>query len=288
MTPRSSGPRQSAEAAFALRHGRSTVSAKRITGTREWAEVTANCMDGCANDCRYCYAKTMSIRFGRRTPETWSDEVPRLDRIELACTGRPRRVMFPSTHDITSSSLPYCVEAIRRLLEHGHSLLVVSKPRVDCIQAICHEFNDQREMLMFRFTIGSADDGVLSFWEPNAPSFMERLDSLCYAYEQGFQTSVSCEPMLDTNIGKVVTVIDPYVSDAIWIGKANMLRQRLKVNGASDAETSGRCDELLADQCDERIFDLYNRLRANPKVKWKDSIKKVVGIDAPERAGMDI
>lgn len=260
---------------------------KRITGTREWAEMNANCMDGCANDCKYCYAKAMAVRFGRKTPRNWEEEKARPERIKASCTGRPRRVMFPSTHDITLTSLPYCLSAIRRLLGHGHTLLIVSKPRVNCIKAICDAFGEESGAIMFRFTIGSANDEVLRFWEPNAPCFMERLDSLCYAYEEGFETSVSCEPMLDVGIEEVVKTVGPYVTDAIWIGKANMLRQRLRVNGATDAETVTRCDELLANQCDARILELYDRLRTNPKVKWKDSIKKVVGIDAPKRAGMD-
>ena len=29
---------------------------KGRTGTREWSDVSANVVLGCANDCRYCYA----------------------------------------------------------------------------------------------------------------------------------------------------------------------------------------------------------------------------------------
>ena len=49
-----------------------------------------------------------------------------------------------------------------------------------------------------------------------------------------------------------------------------------------------RVGQAIADQCDARILELYNRLCTNSKVKWKDSIKKVVGIVAPEVAGLDI
>ena len=38
------------------------------TGTQEWAASNVNIQDGCEHDCRYCYAKTMAIRFKRATP----------------------------------------------------------------------------------------------------------------------------------------------------------------------------------------------------------------------------
>ena len=33
----------------------------RITGTKEWAEYSRNCVIGCSNDCHYCYAKAMAV-----------------------------------------------------------------------------------------------------------------------------------------------------------------------------------------------------------------------------------
>jgi len=261
---------------------------RRIFGTQEWAVKTANCLEGCAHDCKYCYAKSMAIRFGRKKPETWHSEERRLDRIGNACRGRPTRVMFPSTHDITPSSLPTSLAAIEQLLEYGHSILVVSKPHVDCIAAICREFDDYREKILFRFTMGSAEDETLSFWEPNAPSFMERLDSLCFVHERDFRTSVSCEPMLDSDVEAVVSTVSPYVTDAIWIGKANQLRQRLKINGATDGETARRAEALIASQSAECTDALFRRLSGNKQVKWKDSIKKMVGLEMPARPGLDI
>jgi DNA repair photolyase len=35
------------------------------SGTKEWADHNVNCIRGCSNDCRYCYAKIMAKRFGR-------------------------------------------------------------------------------------------------------------------------------------------------------------------------------------------------------------------------------
>ena len=265
-----------------LRHARGGVF-----GTEEWAMKNANAIEGCGHNCLYCYAKTMAIRFGRRTATSWSVETDRLDMVSRVCTGTPCRVMFPSTHDITPNSLPCCMEAMGTLLAYGHSLLVVSKPHLECIEAVCTRFKEFKDKMLFRFTIGSADNAVLSFWEPQAPTFEERVLSLIHVYDAGFQTSVSCEPMLDNNIDGVVSEVLPFVTDAVWIGKANQLRARLKINGASP-EIMIRGEELIAWQNDDSIRDLYLRLKDNPKIKWKESIKKVVGLEVPQQAGLDV
>ncbi len=40
-------------------------------------------------------------------------------------------------------------------------------------------------------------------------------------------------------------------------------------------------------QSDEFIWDLYSRYKDNPKVKWKDSIKKIVGLEVATEPGLD-
>jgi hypothetical protein len=44
---------------------------------------------------------------------------------------------------------------------------------------------------------------------------------------------------------------------------------------------------LLASQSDGKIRLLYERLKSNPKIKWKESIKKVVGLPVATVAGYD-
>ena len=36
---------------------------KITLGTKEWADSNVNCYFGCSNNCKYCYAKKMAIRF---------------------------------------------------------------------------------------------------------------------------------------------------------------------------------------------------------------------------------
>jgi len=68
---------------------------------------------------------------------------------------------------------------------------------------------------------GQLNNNSLKFWEENAPTFEERLDSLKYAYFMKYRTSVSIEPFLDKNPSPLIIKLSTYVSDTIWIGKMN-------------------------------------------------------------------
>jgi hypothetical protein len=94
--------------------------------------------------------------------------------------------------------------------------------------------------------------------------------------------------MLDGHIDRVVTAVESYVTDAIWLGRVNRLRQIVAVNCPGDAEVRRRADELIALHDDDAMLALYERYRQHPKIKFKDSIKKVVGLELPTEKGLDI
>jgi DNA repair photolyase len=245
-------------------------------GTREWAAKTVNCCTGCSHDCRYCYAKEMALRFRQVPAGQWSSERIRQKDVTRKRPMYPGKVMFPSSHDITHNNLPACVTVLERLLEAGNKVLIVSKPHRDCIEAICQQFGDYREKILFRFTIGACDDTVLSFWEPGAPTYSERIASLQYAFANGFQTSVSVEPMLDSaNIDRLIAEVLPYVTETIWIGKMNHLTRFAK---NADLQLLSAIQRIEAGQTDDIIRAIYHRHKLNPKIRWKASIKKVVGL----------
>ena len=250
-------------------------------GTHEWSNHTLNCIAGCGNDCLYGYCKEMAVRFKQITAEEWKNEIVREHDLNKVIKKYDARVMYPSSHDIRPEHLTENMVFLKHILEAGNAVLVVSKPHLVCIKAICKEFDKYKDKILFRFTIGSADDTVLKFWEPGAPSFKERLDSLKWAHKHGFETSVSCEPMLDNNIDKVIKKVSPYVTETIWVGKINHLigkkgRGRLDFNGHNDPATLAKAHELIAWQSDDKIMQLYNRHKNDPKIMWKESIKKIV------------
>jgi len=265
----------------------STMSKKKVFGTKEWSDISSNCQDGCENDCKYCYAKASAVSGGRRTVEDWKENRPAFRKMSKAVRHSPCKVMFPTTHDIVPDNLELCSKAIQKLLDAGHELLIVSKPHFECIEYICDRFGGYSDRILFRFTIGSASDTVLTHWEPNAPCFAERIACLEHAFYSGFKTSVSCEPMLDDNIGAVVSAAENLITDAIWLGKMNSAYDRLAINGGTDEDVD-ILDILLQTQSDDRIFELYETYKDHPKIKWKESIKSVVGIEIPTEAGLDI
>jgi len=262
--------------------------AKRISGTKEWAASNLNLKQNfCEHSCRYCYASAMAIRFGRATPESWGKPV--MSRLPSIPGKRDGKIMFPSTHDITKSNIDQCIELIHRTLDNGNNMLIVSKPDPGVIMEVAESISSStKDQVLFRFTIGSADNDVLKLWEPGAPNFEQRLESLKGVRELGFETSVSSEPMLDENIDEVVQKVIPYVTDGIWLGKANSLKARVSLNTGGDKTMLEHAARLDAIWSDKNVLDLYARYKDNPKVKWKESIKKIVGIKVPTVAGLDI
>lgn len=260
---------------------------KQVFGTTEWATANANFISGCFHDCKYCYSKEMAIRFKRKTSENWKVEEINTQQLNKKFKKHEGYVMFPSSHDITPENLNYSILFLDKILEAGNHVLIVTKPHFNVIESICKRFSGHKKSILFRFTIGSCNSETLSFWEPNAPSFEERLKSLKFAYELGFKTSVSCEPILDINTHELVRLIIPYITDAIWIGKPNFLVRRIRMNGITDIETINKANELKTLQSDEWIVELYNKFKDNPKLKWKESIKKIVNIEISTIKGLD-
>lgn len=259
-----------------------------VFGTNEWAVKNYNIVSGCSHNCKYCYSKEMAIRFKRKTPDTWEKEelLSQVGKIKMSKVNG--QVMFPSSHDITPENISLSLQVITQILKAGNKVLIVSKPHLSCISMICDEFKDFKQDILFRFSIGSSNNTILKFWELNAPTFEERIESLKFAFNQGFKTSISCEPMLDNKIEEVVEMTLPYVTDSIWIGKMNFLIRRLKINGFTDKRSVTKAKQLLDWQKDEYILNLYDRYKGNPLIKWKESIKKVLDIELPKTKGLDI
>jgi DNA repair photolyase len=259
---------------------------KSTYGTKEWTVNSVNCCTGCSNNCRYCYAKGMAIRFKRLTAEEWPVERVRQKDVERRQGQHAGRAMFPSSHDITPGNFEACMTVLNKLIQAENQVLIVSKPRCDIIREICLEFHEDRDKVLFRFTIGAMNDDVLKFWEPGAPSFKERLDSLTYAFCSGFKTSVSIEPMLDSdNVLDLILTVEPFVTDAIWLGKLNHIRKNIVIDSA---EMEAAVRRIESGQTKERIEVLYEVLRNNPMIKWKGSIKDILGIKKPDVPGLDI
>lgn len=259
---------------------------KPIRGTREWAVANIDCCTGCSHDCRYCYARYDQVEKKRRlTAEEWRICRVHEEEVLKAQPLYPGQVMFPTTHDILPENLRACITVISNLLAADNRVLVVSKPHLHCVQELCREFSDSRDRLLFRFTITARKAELLAFWEPGAPDYPERRASLCHAFQNGFQTSVSVEPMLDTgDVADMVSELLPCVTHSLWLGKMNRIAERVNIDSE---QVQREVERIRAGQEDKVIWEMYRRLRHEPLVRWKESIKTVVGLELPDKPGMD-
>lgn len=260
---------------------------KRVSGTNEWSVATVNLPQiGCEHGCRYCFSSFNACeRFKYAHRRDWRNPVPRVQKSDAKYRKRyPGTVMTPSNHDITEANVGPFIVMLLKLLAAGNKVLVVSKPHRSCIERICRSIRPDARVL-FRFTIGARSNKVLGYWEPGAPKFAERKASLKLAGDFGFKTSVSCEPNLcGPKIIDLFHELAPLVSDSIWIGKLNMPEQRVRVETPEDRLM---LQKVLDGQTDRRVWEIYDALKAEPKVRWKESIKKVIGLPLATKAGAD-
>lgn len=246
---------------------------KMPTGTKEWADSNVNFAFGCRNDCRYCYARLMAARFHRRAWGEWATMVVNPVAASKGFTRRRGRVMFPSSHDLFPEHLDIITAILTRLLTAGNQVLITTKPRLEVVKALCKQFEDLAEGIQFRFTIGAMDDALLTFWEPGAPPFAERLEALKFAFDAKFRTSVSIEPFLEFDPIPLIDTVDPFVTESIWLGIMNYIPR----NGLVEVELPWY-ESIRQNYEYDHILALYSVLQNRNKMKFKDSIKKLLGL----------
>jgi len=246
---------------------------RKVTrGTKEWSDYSANCINGCSNNCRYCYAKKMALRFKRKDEDTWKIMEIRPKDVNKKFRHRKGRFMFPTSHDITPDRevMEACFTMLEHILEPGNRVLITTKPHPKVIKELCRRFEKYKDQIQFRFTITSMNDKVLRFWEPNAPKFKNRLKSLKYAYDQGYETSISIEPMLEEPF-ELIDKLSPFVTGSIWLGIMNHINMKKLLLNETPFYKKIR-------EIHYNLFSIYDRARKDPKVRFKDSIRNCLGL----------
>ena len=239
--------------------------------------ININIQRGCEHGCRYCYARYFAVkRFKRCTDEQWLNPLIDNDKVDRCYSKQKGVVMFPSSHDITPRNISECMCVLRKLLDAGNRILIVSKPHWDCITIICETFSEHRHQIILRFTVGSKDNDILRFWEPNAPYFGERVACLRYAYRLGYQTSVSCEPYLDSNVIDLFLAVKAWTTHSFWTGKLRDFERRIDMSYVTSEQQDKFVRPLRDAQSEEAVWKIYKHLNFEHLVMWKDSIRKVI------------
>jgi DNA repair photolyase len=259
-------------------------SNRKGTGTREWSDHSFNIMNGCIHNCIYCYAKADALYKYKSIakPEDWTKPIVNVKKMNKNWEKLDGVIMFPTVHDITPDNVKQCTRALINMLMPGNDVLIVSKPCLETVSYMCTELEPYKEHILFRFTIGTTDNDILKLAEPGAPSFDERLSALKYAFEKGFRTSVSSEPLLGgiSTALKLIVSLDEYITDTLWIGKMNKIDERVKIDYSSKdgAKIKKLIDWIKVEQSDKYIETLYQTVFDYPKIMWKDSIKEVMNL----------
>lgn len=258
-------------------------------GTREWAKKEVNCIKGCSTYCLYCYAKGIAKHYKRCIEETWKNmeinwSVVNKNYGRVRKKGfQPYDIMFPTSHNIIIDE-PYfsaCTTILKKLLDSGNTVLVTLKPSLNVVKSLCELFQNYREAMTFRFTIGSTNSNLLKVLEINAPSFEERLESLKYATIKGFNTSISIEPLLDPTPFKLIEKLESHLPllnyerdiGTIWIGL--LKTQYIPIN-LRKGDVKELLKHLYPKMQFEHVYHYYEKLYDHPRIKWKESIVKMM------------
>ena len=236
--------------------------AKKTTGVQEWSNCSISIQYGCFNHCRYCWGEKMAKRFGRVPEKGW--EFPNLkSKVPLP---RNKKVMCFGTHDIDEHNIKEVIEVIMQLLDRGNQILIVSKPRIKPIQKLVAFFLGYRDRIEFRFSIGSQNDEVLKYWEPNAPGYKERMECIKETSTHGFITSISCEPLLDN-------IIHMDSTHTHYFG-IPLIEELILLNGVYPIKEIwiGAIQYMKGPELDYKA--IYEGYKSNPRIRFKDSFFK--------------
>lgn len=248
------------------------------TGFRQWSKSSRNIQLGCEHGCRYCSARyDATTRFHRCTAGQWLD--PKIDQQKVDKGYHKKEdgvIAYPTTHDITLRNLGEYLCVLHKLLDAGNRVLITTKAHWQAVTVICESCIKQKSQVSFMFTIGSTNNKTLQFWEPNAPSFEERLGCLQYAYHKGYETSVSCEPYLDGWPLHVYEATMDYITGSFWLGKLNQFERRVNLEGVTADQIMQYVQPLRILTDDAHVLALVQTFKDRPKVRFKDSIEKVI------------
>jgi DNA repair photolyase len=260
------------------------------SGTKEFAEKNVNCITGCSNNCRYCYAKQMALRYKRITSEDqWKvmTENPRIcskGYCNIKFEKTQKRIMFPTSHDLKMEMWNYWFPVLLELIKSDNKILIVTKADSEVINKFtsyfaCTNLGSYKKNLEFRITITGTDEGVRKFWEPGAPDYLDRLLAVKILKENHFKTSVLIEPLLTLTPLDIVTRVYDLVSE-IWIGTMNHVT-RSNFTSENDLKFF---DQVQVTKDPKFLFNLKKQLEQfekgkGDKIRWKDSIRQIFDKD---------
>jgi DNA repair photolyase len=262
-------------------------------GAVEWAEERYNSHWGCPNGCKYCYSRLLAyqkrkkwIVNGTNVYKLYGEKSIRKDNWIKKWRGRKNKhtIMYPSMHDITPKTAEDGFKVMKNIIEPRNvHLLWVTKPYLEVVEKFVDRFEGYKDKIMIRMTITTNSQKEIDYWEPNAPTFEERMESLKLLFRKGYTTSISIEPMLipiehsknsvENELIFVRSLLN-YTSGTIWVGMMNHIpKDKYMGRKLTDEEKReyNRIENMY--KADNFIERLVKALYREKKVRFKESIK---------------
>lgn len=143
----------------------------------------------------------------------------------------------------------------------------IRNPKISYAERICNRFNANTDDITFIYDIRSGNSEVLKYWEPNAMSFEERLESLKFVNSKGFRTIVFCFHPLDGNTFELVEVLSPHC-DHLILEITQKPDEFLSEAELTDQLKVQKAEEVLRIQSGDWLLNLGEKLKGNSTVWW--------------------
>lgn len=254
-------------------------------GTHEWCNVTFNSSKSCEGGCLFCYAWIDAIFRGREGKDDYGIKMLEKDEWWQVWADREEKfiIMYPSIHDTNTKNMAQVFFNISlMMLAKNVYVLFVTKPNYTVMKLFAKLLYQYRDRIFFRLTMTTNDEEQLKFWEPNAPSFNDRLKSIKLLCKRGFQTSVSCEPMMPpmmvgNYVESMIAYVDsilPYVQHEFWLGMMNHVPVERYHNAPLTEEMRQKFASVTQYYTEANIVALVRHYHQHPKIQWKESVKR--------------
>ena len=242
-----------------------------------------NIQKGCERDCHYCYGAEGADRRNQIKREDWGFPVIDLNKVNRKYRKTSKRIMFPTTHDITEYNIEACLVVLKRLLKVGNNVLIVSKMSSKIFKRLTTELWEFRRQLEVRITITAWDQLIKSIFERNSPWTEDQLLILESVLKLNLPISVSIEPFLEEDPTRLIQELIARGITSIWIGPMNH-RGRLRKISQTIEDNFDYLEQIYSPQNLRTIYSNCLKLMEETPgvhIHFKDAFLKKMHLESP-------
>ncbi len=192
---------------------------------REYAKLAINLYNGCTHGCRYCYgAKVPWVSPDQyyQTANPKKDAIAKLMDDVSKLDGNTPEILLSFTGEVyqpTEMQLHLTRKTIAILIEHGLPFTILTKGGTRAMKDF--DLLTGYDKASFGSTIVFTKQADADYWEPNAPSIVNRIKAVEEAHRRGIRTWISLEPVIDPNQALELIEYLHHIVDHWKVGKLN-------------------------------------------------------------------